>query len=74
MSLGKKLIQKEIARYKRVIPMREKENKRFQKLNDKPEDSKNPIDYNPSIDHNKNDITLAKKYIAELEKDLKKWK
>lgn len=72
MSIAKTLIRKEIEKYKRVIPVREADNKRFQKLQEKPENPKKPIDYSGLIDGNKNDIILAKKYIKELEKDLKK--
>lgn len=72
MSIAKTLIQKEIEKYKRVIPARESENKRLQELHDKPENPKKPIDYSGSIDYNKNDITLAKKFIKELQADLKK--
>lgn len=69
MSIAKTLIQKEIAKYKRVIPDRESNIKRYKKLM---KDPKNKIDFNGSIDHDNNDITLAKKYIKELEADLKK--
>ncbi len=69
MSKARELIAKEIAKYKRVIPVREEEVRRLKAIMN---DQSNKIDYGKSIDHNSNDIVLAKKYIKELEADLKK--
>lgn len=69
MSIAKTLIQKEIAKYKRVIPERESSIANKEKLM---EDPKNKVDFSKAIKYNKYDIVLAKKYIKELEADLKK--
>ena len=71
MSIEKTLIQKEIARYKRIIPDREAHIKNYKKLMKIPDTN---CDFNSSIHRDQRDIVLAHRYIKELEADLKKLK
>lgn len=77
MSLGKKLIQAEIDRLKRIAPDRKRtieiQNKRLK--DDEVKKEKYLVKAAKySIDCCESDITKSEKTIAELEKDLKKLK
>ena len=74
MSKGKKLIQNDIARLKRLIEGRKSDIVNYKKQKDSKENKalKVPVDYSTAIKNSETDISKAKKDITEYEADLKK--